>query len=75
MTVCIPDDAPPVLRTRAVWSELAARASTDYYDTLPGAEDALIERIRGAELDKDALEALERDVTMLKEGLDDFFAL
>jgi len=35
----------------------------------------LIERIRGAELDKDALEALERDVAMLKEGLDDFFAL
>jgi flagellar protein FlaD len=35
----------------------------------------LIERIRGAELDKEALEALERDVAMLKEGLDDFFAL
>jgi flagellar protein FlaD len=35
----------------------------------------LIERIRGAVLDKEALEELERDVLMLKEGLDDFFAL
>lgn len=35
----------------------------------------LIERIRGAQLDKEALEELERDVSMLKEGLDDFFAL
>jgi flagellar protein FlaD len=35
----------------------------------------LIERIRGVDLDKDALEDLERDVMMLKEGLEDFFAL
>jgi flagellar protein FlaD len=35
----------------------------------------LIERIRGAQLDKEALEELERDISMLKEGLDDFFAL
>ncbi len=35
----------------------------------------LIERIRGAVLDKEALEELERDVSMLKEGLEDFFAL
>ncbi len=35
----------------------------------------LIERIRGAVLDKDALEELERDVMNLKEGLEDFFAL
>ena len=35
----------------------------------------LIERIRGAELDKEALEELERDVMNLKEGLEDFFAL
>jgi archaellum component FlaD/FlaE len=35
----------------------------------------LIERIRGVELNKEALEELERDVAMLKEGLDDFFAL
>ncbi len=35
----------------------------------------LIERIRGADLDKDALEELERDVMNLREGLEDFFAL
>ena len=35
----------------------------------------LIERIRGADLDKDAMEDLERDVMNLKEGLEDFFAL
>jgi flagellar protein FlaD len=35
----------------------------------------LIERIRGADLDKEALEDLERDVMNLKEGLEDFFAL
>ena len=35
----------------------------------------LIERIRGVDLDKDALEDLERDVMRLKEGLEDFFAL
>ena len=35
----------------------------------------LIERIRGADLDKEALEELERDVMNLKEGLEDFFAL
>jgi hypothetical protein len=35
----------------------------------------LIERIRGTDLDKDALEDLERDVMNLKEGLEDFFAL
>lgn len=49
-TVHIPDDAPRVLRTSLVWSDLAARAFTVYYDTLPGSEDALIERIRDAEL-------------------------
>lgn len=35
----------------------------------------LIERVRGADLDKDALEELERDVMNLREGLEDFFAL
>jgi D-3-phosphoglycerate dehydrogenase len=47
--ICIPDDAPPVLRSSAVWPELAARADLDYYDTLPGTEDRLIERIGTAE--------------------------
>lgn len=33
-----------------MWTELAARASTIYHDTLPGGESALIERIRDAEI-------------------------
>lgn len=48
MRVTVPDDAPPVLRTSSVFPELAARAELAYFDTLPGAEDALIDRIRGA---------------------------
>jgi D-3-phosphoglycerate dehydrogenase len=47
--ISIPDDAPPVLRPSAVWPELAARAEIDYYDTLPGSEAVLIERIGAAE--------------------------
>jgi len=46
----IPDDAPPVLRSSAVWPELTARAALHHYDTLPANEDELIERIRPAEL-------------------------
>ena len=49
-TVHIPDDAPPVLRSSAVWPELAARAEVLYHDTLPGSEERLVERIRDAEL-------------------------
>ena len=49
-TVHIPDDAPPVLRSSAVWPELAARAELAYHDTLPGSEERLIERIRCAEI-------------------------
>lgn len=48
--VCIPDDAPAVLRPSAVWPELAALAAVDYYDTLPSSEANLIERIGGAEV-------------------------
>jgi len=50
MRVSIPDDAPPVLATSAVWPDLARRAELDYHDTLPGSEDRLIERIGAAEL-------------------------
>jgi len=49
MRIHIPDDAPPVLRSSAVWPELAARGELVYYDTLPGSEDGLIERIADAE--------------------------
>jgi len=48
LRISIPDDAPPVLRPSAVWSELAAGAEIAYWDTLPGSEETLIERISGA---------------------------
>lgn len=50
MRVHIPDDAPPVLRSSAVWPDLATRADLVYYDTLPGSENGLIERIEDAEV-------------------------
>lgn len=46
--VSIPDDAPPVLAASAAWDTLRDFAATRYHDTLPGSEDALIERIAGA---------------------------
>jgi D-3-phosphoglycerate dehydrogenase len=50
MRICIPDDAPPVLALSPVFPALEARAHLDYYDTLPGTEDLLIERLRDAEV-------------------------
>jgi phosphoglycerate dehydrogenase-like enzyme len=47
--IAIPDDSPPVLASSAAWRELAARAQLDYYDTLPGTEDRLVERIAPAD--------------------------
>lgn len=41
----IPDDAPPVLALSAAWHELEGRVELDYYDTLPGSEERLAERI------------------------------
>jgi hypothetical protein len=49
LRVAIPDDAPPVLASSAAWRTLSARAQLDYYDTLPGSEDRLIERIAPAD--------------------------
>jgi D-3-phosphoglycerate dehydrogenase len=48
--ISIPDDAPPVLATSAVWPELSVRGDLRYYDTLPGTEERLIERIADAEV-------------------------
>jgi phosphoglycerate dehydrogenase-like enzyme len=48
--ISIPDDSPPVLASSAVWRDLAARAQIDYYATLPGSEERLIERIAPAEV-------------------------
>jgi phosphoglycerate dehydrogenase-like enzyme len=47
--ISIPDDSPPVLASSGVWRELAGRAQLDYYDTLPGSQERLIERIAPAE--------------------------
>ena len=49
MRISIPDDSPPVLASSGVWRELSARAQLDYYDTLPGSEERLIERIAPAD--------------------------
>ena len=46
----VPDDAPPVLRSSAAWPVLEAGADVEYFDTLPGSEERLIERIAAAEL-------------------------
>jgi phosphoglycerate dehydrogenase-like enzyme len=49
LKISIPDDAPPVLRSSAAWSALETFAAPDYYESLPGTEDRLIERIGNAE--------------------------
>src|SRR5258708_28923483 len=48
--IVIPDDAPPVMAPSADYRKLLAQTSVDYYDTLPGTEERLIERIAGAEI-------------------------
>ena len=48
--IVIPDDAPPVMASSAAYRKLLDRTPVDYYDTLPGSEDSLIERIAGAEI-------------------------
>lgn len=47
--IAIPDDSPAVLASSASWRELSGRAHLDYYDTLPGSEDRLAERIAPAD--------------------------
>jgi D-3-phosphoglycerate dehydrogenase len=49
--ISIPDDFPPVLAASPAWTSLQSRgAALDYYDNLPGSEDALIDRIAAAEI-------------------------
>jgi len=48
--IAIPDDAPPVMAASAAYHKLLEQTPVDYYDTLPGTEDHLIERIAGAEI-------------------------
>jgi D-3-phosphoglycerate dehydrogenase len=45
----IPDDAPPVLALSGAWGELEGSVELDYYDTLPGSEERLAERISRSE--------------------------
>jgi phosphoglycerate dehydrogenase-like enzyme len=49
-TVHIPDDAPVVMATSDAYRRLREWAEVSYFDTLPGGEDRLIDRIRDAEL-------------------------
>jgi len=46
----IPDDAPPVMGPSRAYRSLRERMPVTYFDTLPGSEAALIERISGAEI-------------------------
>jgi D-3-phosphoglycerate dehydrogenase len=48
--IVVPDDYPPVLAPSQAYRNLTARTAIDYYDSLPGSEDRLIERIRDAEI-------------------------
>src|ERR1700736_3316783 len=47
--VAVPDDWPPVLSASAGFPKLRELANVEYFDTLPGSEAALIERIRDAD--------------------------
>src|SRR6266550_3192418 len=48
--VAVPDDCPPVLALSPAFQTLRERAAVEYFDTLPGSEERLIERIREAEI-------------------------
>lgn len=47
--VCVPDDWPPVLAASPAVQKLRERAEVSYFDTLPGSQEHLIERIREAD--------------------------
>ncbi|HZS49988.1 MAG TPA: phosphoglycerate dehydrogenase [Bryobacterales bacterium] len=48
--IVIPDDYPPVLAPSQAYRDLIARTPVEYYDSLPGSEQRLIERIASAEV-------------------------
>lgn len=50
MRIIIPDDAPAVLGPSRAYASLTARTPVEYHDTLPAGEDALIARIRDADV-------------------------
>jgi phosphoglycerate dehydrogenase-like enzyme len=49
-SIVIPDDFPVVMAASAAYKRLIEKTPIAYYDTLPGSEDALIERIRDFEI-------------------------
>jgi phosphoglycerate dehydrogenase-like enzyme len=48
--VVVPDDCPPVLAMSPAFETLRERAAVEYFDTLPGSEERLIERMQDAEI-------------------------
>jgi len=48
--IVVPDDAPPVLGPSQAWQSFGGRESIAYFDSLPGTEQRLLERIDGAEV-------------------------
>ena len=48
--IVVPDDAPPVLAPSQAWQNFADRPAVRYFDSLPGTEERLLERIAGAEV-------------------------
>jgi phosphoglycerate dehydrogenase-like enzyme len=48
--VVVPDDWPPVLGANAGFGRLCEWADVQYFDTLPGSQGRLIERIRNADV-------------------------
>ncbi|MGH9660061.1 MAG: 2-hydroxyacid dehydrogenase, partial [Bryobacteraceae bacterium] len=48
--IVIPDDSPPVMGPSRAYAKLLERTEVQYYDSLPGTEERLIERIVGAEV-------------------------
>jgi phosphoglycerate dehydrogenase-like enzyme len=48
--VVVPDDYPPVLAGSAAYRQLCSRARVEYHATLPGSEQALVERLGDAEV-------------------------
>ncbi|MCW5977541.1 MAG: hydroxyacid dehydrogenase [Bryobacteraceae bacterium] len=48
--IVIPDDEPPVMAASRAYQELLARGAVEYYGSLPGSEERLVERIREAEI-------------------------
>ena len=48
--IVIPDDAPPVIASSAAYAVFRQRHDVEYFDSLPGSEERLIERIARHEI-------------------------